>query len=410
MPKKEWDLMTRKKVTLTYARRYQKTQSKKEKSQILDEFTKLTGYNRSYASWLLRHAGKRIFVRTPHGSRFILIADPNRKIKRKRPKTYDHHVLKPLIKIWAILDFPCSLKLKAMLPKIIPKLEKHGELSLNEEVRNKLLQISKATIDRLLAPERKRLKLKPKAKTKPGTLLKNQIPIRTFGDWKEDEPGFVEVDLVSHDGGLAMGDHAWSLVLTDISTQWTEVVPLKNRAQVWAFEALKEASLRMPFPLKGIDSDNDGAFINYHLLRWCQESGIVFTRSRPYHKNDNCYVEQKNWTVARRYFGYFRYDTEESLKVLKELSELLSLYVNFFQVSVRVKEKRREGSKVRRVYDEPKTPFERVLEHQRIPEMVKEELRRRYEGLNPAELRRRILRLQRRLFRLATPVKGVVYE
>ena len=404
MSRKEWDLMTRKKLTLAYAKHYQRAPSKREKSQILDEFTKLTGYNRSYASWLLRHAGRRITIHTPQGPRVILVADPHRKIKRKRPKTYDHKVLKSLRKIWAILDCPCSLKLKAILPKIIPKLERHGELTLKEDLREKLLQISRATIDRLLAPERRRLALKPRAKTRPGTLLKKQIPIRTFAQWEEDEPGFVEVDLVSHDGGLAKGDHAWSLVLTDVCTQWTEVVPLRNRAQLWAFEALQEASRRLPFPLRGLDSDNDGAFINHHLLRWCRQRG------RPYRKNDNCYVEQKNWTVARRYFGYFRYDREEALRVLKELSGLLGLYVNFFQPSVKLKEKRRKGGRVRRVYDEPKTPFERVLEHPKVSEVLKAELQRRYEGLNPADLRRKILRLQQELFRLATPLRGITYE
>ncbi len=208
-------------------------------------------YNRSYAALLLQHAGKKVQVKTPNGTKVILVANPYRKIKRKRPKIYDHEVLKPLKKIWAILNYPCSLKLKASLPKIIPQLEKHGELKLDEEVKTKLPNISRSTIDRLLAPKRERLKLKPKARTKPGILLKNQIPIRTFADWKENEPGFVEVDLVSYDGGLAKGGYAWSLVLTDICTQWTEIVPLKNKAQVWTFTALKEASNRIPFPLKG---------------------------------------------------------------------------------------------------------------------------------------------------------------
>ena len=160
-----------------------------------------------------------------------------------------------------------------MLPKIIPKLEKHGELELKPEVRKKLFKISRSTIDRLLAPERERLNLKSRAKTKPGSLLKRQIPIRSHAGWKENEPGFVEADLVGHDGGLAKGDFAWSLTLVDVFTQWTEIEPLRNRAQVWAFSALNEAKERFPFPLKGIDCDNDSAFINHHLFRWCQERG-----------------------------------------------------------------------------------------------------------------------------------------
>ena len=412
MPKfpKELDLMTRKKLIKVYARNYQKARSKKTKSLILSEFVRLTGYNRSYASWLLRNAGRKIQISTPKGPKIILVADPNRKIKRKRPKIYDQKVKKALIKVWAILDYPSSLHLKAMLPGIIPKLEKHRELHLSEEVREKLLRISRSTIDRLLAPERKRLKLKSRARTKPGSLLKKQIAIRTHADWKEDEPGFVEVDLVGHDGGLAKGDFAWSLTLVDIATQWTEIEALKNRAQVWTFSALEEIRRRLPFPLKGLDCDNDSAFINHHLFRWCQKQGIIFTRSRPYQKNDNCHVEQKNWTVARRYLGYFRYDTEEALEVMRELTRLLSLYVNFFRPSMKLKEKRQKDGRIRRIYDQPKTPYQRVLEHPKIPEETKERLRKRYEELNPAELRRKILHLQGRLFALATPVKGVEYE
>jgi len=162
--------------------------------------------------------------------------------------------------------------------------------------------------------------------------------------------------------------------------------------------------------LRGLDSDNDSAFINYYLLKWSQENRIVFTRSRPYRKNDNCHVEQKNWSIARRFLGYFRYDTDQALEVLEKLSKLLSLYVNFFQVSVKLKKKIRSGSKIKKVYDEPKTPFERVTEHPMVSEEVKEKLLKRYDRLNPAELRRKIFKLQEKLFRLTTPVRGKFYE
>ncbi len=179
MPTKEVDLMSRKKITLLYAKRYKKASSKKEKSRILDEFTRLTHYNRCYSSWLLRNAGKKLYLRTSTGKRIVLVADPERKIRRKRARIYDEEVLAVLKKVWALLDYPCSLRLKAVLPQPVPKLEAFGELNLSEPLRQKLLSISKSTIDRLLRPLRQSLTLKPVSKTKPGTLLKKQIPIRT---------------------------------------------------------------------------------------------------------------------------------------------------------------------------------------------------------------------------------------
>lgn len=167
---------------------------------------------------------------------------------------------------------------------------------------------------------------------------------------------------MSHDGGFSRGDFCYTLVLTDVKTQWTEVIPVRNRAQVWVFEALKEGEGRFPFPLRGIDSDNDSAFINYHLLRWCEQNRITFTRSRPYQKNDNCHVEQKRRSVVRRYAGYFRYEGEKALGVLREMGQVLRLYVNYFQPSMKLLEKVRQGSKVKKRYDDPKTPYERVLE------------------------------------------------
>ena len=409
MPTKEMDLMSRKKVALVYAKRYRRARCKKEKSQILDEFIRLTGYNRCYASWLLRNAGKKLYIKTPNGSRLILVADPTRKIKRKRAKIYDEQVQAALKKIWEILDYPASLRLAAMLPEIIPTLERHGELLLKPSIREKLLRISRSTIDRLLAKERKALTLKPRAKTKPGSLLKRQIPIRTHSQWNENIPGFLEIDLLSHDGGSLQGEFAYTLVLTDIHTQWTELVAVKGRAQRWTFQALQKAMERFPFPIRGIDSDNDSAFINHHLLRWCRENGIVFTRSRPYWKNDNCHVEQKNWSVGRRYLGYFRYDTPQALEVLQQLGEVLSLYVNYFQPSVKLKQKIRVGGKVKKIYEPPKTPYKRVVESD-LPQQIKKKLEEIYQRLNPAELHRKIVALQEKLFSLATPLKGVKYE
>ncbi len=404
MAHKELDLMTRKKVTLQLARRYRKA-SKKEKSRILDEFCTLTGYNRNYASFLLRNAGKTVTIRTSNGLRVRVIADPHRKIRRNRKPIYDEEVRKALAFIWAVLDFPASRLLAAALPWIVPKLEALGALNLSPTVRQKLLQISPATIDRLLAPLRTRLAPKSRSRTKRGPLLKHQIPIRTHRDWQDLSPGFLEIDLVGHDGGNTRGDYAFTLVATDVYTQWVELVPLRNRARIWAVQALDEIARRLPFPIQGLDCDNDSAFINHHLIAWCKERDVVFTRSRPYWKNDNCHVEQKNGHVVRRFVGHFRYDTEDALRVLGEVERLVSLYVNFFKPTMKLVKKVWKGSRVKRVYDRPKTPYQRVMEDPTIPEEVKEKLRKTFQELNPLELRKRILELQKTLFSLARPLE-----
>ena len=235
-------------------------------------------------------------------------------------------------------------------------------------------------------------------RTKPGTLLRHQIPIRTFADWDEKKPGFVEVDLVGHDGGILKGDFLYTLDVTDINTGWTETRAVKNKAQIWVFGAMKYIRGRLPFELLGIDSDNGSEFINAELMRYCEEEGITFTRSRPYKKNDNCFVEQKNYSVVRRAVGYLRYDTEEELKIMNRLYEVLRLYTNFFQPSMKLLEKTRTGSKVTKRYDKPRTPYGRMKDSDAISEDVKERLEMEYERLNPAELKRRIDELQRKLW------------
>jgi hypothetical protein len=204
---------------------------------------------------------------------------------------YGKEVLVPLQWVWVICDGICGKRLAPYLQEIVPKLERLGELTLDDEVRSKLLRISPATVDRLLAPVRKRYQLRARSQTKPGTLLKHQIRIRTWSDWDEARPGFVEIDLVSHEGGNPRGDFAYTLDATDICTGWTETIAVRNRAERWVVAGLKEALARFPFKIRGIDSDNGGEFINNHLVRYCSEREITFTRSRPYRKNDNCFVE-----------------------------------------------------------------------------------------------------------------------
>lgn len=384
----------RKAVTRELAVRY-RCSGKKQKGRILDEFVALTQYNRSYASYMLNNHGKRIW----YGSE-VFILDAVKKFKRRRrEKIYDEDVKRVLVRIWEMMSWICGKRLKAILPEVVEKLKEFKEIIMSRETEQKVLKISPATIDRMLRPERKKYALRIRSKTRPGSLLKSQIPIRTFAEWNERRPGFMEMDLVAHDGGLACGDYCQSLNVVDIYSGWTEIVAVKNKAQIWVFEAIDKMRHLLPFALLGLDSDNGGEFINAHLNRYCLMNKINFTRSRKYRKDDNCYVEQKNYTVVRKYVGYSRYDTENELKTLNELYEYLRLYVNFFQPLMKCIKKTRHGSKVKREYDQPRTSYQRLLEFRDISKQEKEKLRKQYSQLNPAELHRRINKLQQVLWR-----------
>ncbi len=376
----------KKSVTKEIKKRYTRA-TKKDKTKMLDEFAALTGYNRSYAA--------RISRAKPKGRR------PAKRV-RARPRVYSADLMPPLRRIWAVSDMICGKRLQPILPELLSKLEEFQEIAVDGQIREKLIRMSAATIDRLLSSEKKKLRIKGRAGTKPGTLLKSQIPIRTFADWDKGVPGFVEIDLVGHDGGNSSGDFCQTLDVTDVKTGWTETRAVKNKAQVWVFAALKDIREDLPFPILGIDSDNGSEFINAHLLRFCDEKKITFTRSRPNRKNDNCFVEQKNYSVVRRSVGYLRYDTDEELSLLNELYGHLRLYTNFFSPSMKCVKKERIGSKTRRRYDTATTPYRRVLASEDITDEAKRGLEDEYATLNPAELKRRITRLQNRLIDLAT--------
>jgi hypothetical protein len=384
----------RKSVTAVVAGRYRRA-GKKDKGQILDEFTQLTGYNRSYACWVLRNVGKRIRI----NDKLVMVGDRRRKIRRNKPRSYDEKVLSALRKIWAIMDCICGKRLEGVLGELIPVLEKHGEIELDTATKQKLLNISASTIDRALAPERKRLLSRTRSRTKPGTLLKHKIPIKTFSQWDEEKPGFVEIDLVGHDGGNISGDYIQTLDVTDVCTGWTETKAVRNKAQVWVFEALKQIRKHLPFKLLGIDSDNGSEFINGELYRYCLKEEITFTRARAYRKNDNCYVEQKNWSVVRRALGYLRHDTEGELEIINRLHGYLRLYTNHFQPVMKMKEKIRVGSRVKKKYDKPRTPYQRVLDSD-VEKGRKEALIKEHVKLNPAELKRQITKLQDKLWKI----------
>jgi len=389
----------KKAVTRELRDRYQRL-SKKEKTIFLNEFIQLTSYNRCYACQVLNMKKEKVLgYMNIAGKRIKYVAD-NRKIKRKKKKIYGQEVFVALKEIWKIGDYICSKRLAPFLSEIIPVLEKWGEIKLDTKVREKLFKISAATIDRLLSDTRKRYRIKGRSTTRPGSLLKKSIPIRTFADWDEARPGFFEVDLVSHDGGNTKGDFNQSLNFTDIATGWEEMIAVKNKAQVWVFAGIKRIKERLPFSILGLDSDNGAEFINAHLIRYCEEHKITFTRSRPYRKNDSCFVEQKNWSVIRRAVGYARHDTDKELSILNELYVYLRLYVNFFQPVRKLIKKERIGSKVIKRYDEAKTPYRRVLASPDIEDEIKMKLKSQYAMLNPAELKRKITKLQDKLLKL----------
>jgi hypothetical protein len=277
----------------------------------------------------------------------------------------------------------------------LPRLYQAGALRISSACYENLLRVSPATMDRLRATYRPRNRQRRRF-TKPGTLLKQRIPIRTWADWTEDRPGFCEIDLVDHSGGQIIRgrEHAWTLCFTDVKTGWTECVAVRNKAQVHVFAAIQRARQRLPFPLLGIDSDSGSEFINDQLYRYCLAEEITFTRGRAGRKNDNAYVEQKNWSVVRRAVGYGRYDSPEQLDLLNTLYARLHLYVNFFLPVMKLEEKVRLGSKVKRIYDDPQTPYARVLASHHVSEEDKAELQEAYGYLDLIDLRRRIDELQ----------------
>ena len=358
--------------------------SKKEKGRILDEFTKVTGYHRKAAVRLLRR-GK-----------------PPRSVKhRGRPRRYGPEVAEALKAAWEATDRLCSKRLHPFLPELVKVLRRHGEGTMHAETQAELCRMSPATIDRLLRPWRGLGGRRPLTTTKPGSLLKSSIPIRTFADWHDECPGFLEVDLVAHCGESTEGFYLTTLSTVDVASGWVECVGVWGKGQERVGAAIHRVRQRLPFPLQGLDSDNGGEFINQHLYNYCRREGIIFTRSRSYKKNDSCHVEQKNWSVVRRLVGYDRYSSQAALEALNRVYDLLRLYVNFFQPVMKLVTKTRHGAKVHKVYDTARTPYRRLLEAGVLTEAKQQELAAIYHGLNPVSLLRQINENLERLWTLA---------
>lgn len=352
-----------------------------QKTVILDEFLATTGYARKYAIRLLARP----------------VAPPG-PIRRPRAPRYGPAVREALRVAWAAVNGICAKRLVPFLPELVPALERHGHLAVTAEVTELLLTLSPATADRLLRPVRQPHGI---GTTKPGRLLKQQIPVRTFADWDDVRPGFLEADLVAHCGGNPEGPFLHTLTLTDVATAWTECLPLLHRTQSAVVEALDRARQLLPFPLLGLDTDNGTEFLNAELLAYCAREQVTFTRGRTAKKNDQCFVEQKNGSVVRTLVGYDRFEGERAYRQLAELYRAVRLYVNFFQPSLKLRTKRRTGAHVHRTYDPARTPFQQVVATDVLPPATRERLGLIYAALDPVRLLRQIERLQDALWRHA---------
>lgn len=359
--------------------------SRAVKSRILDEFVAITGYHRKHAIRLFGNGHR------PAGSG-----------GRGRPKIYGPEVRRALLHVWEILERPCSHRLHPFLAEFVAVLTHHGHFPFPEQTKKLLLQIGRGSIDRLLSSARNLHGQYPRWRTtKPGSLLKEAIPVRTFADWNDARPGFCEIDLVYHCGESVRGRHLYTLNAVDVATGWSEPIALPRRSRRAVCDAINQLRRRLPFPLLGIDSDNDSAFINEDLFHYCSRTHITFTRCRPYKKNDQAHVEQKNWSVVRRLIGYDRYESPQALALIQAIYHDWRLYSNFFQPVMKLIHKTRAGSKVRKRYDEARTPYQRVLASPQVDEQYKEPLRQLYATLDPVALRERIHQNQDALWNLA---------
>ncbi len=377
--------MTRRSI-LEYAQALQSRYfqaSKEEKGKMLDEFTQVTGLHRKAAIRLLNRSS------SSRGSK-----------RRGRPATY-RDVMQPLRVIWEASDRLCSKRLQPFLPEMVKVLRHHGEQQINAATEARICRMSSSTIDRLLRPYRRLGGRRGLSTTRPGNLLKNSIPIRTFTDWQENKPGFMEIDLVAHCGESTEGFYLNTLCGVDVATGWTECLPVWGKGQERVKAAVHRLRQRLPFSLLGVDSDNGSEFINQCFYTYCHQEKITFTRSRSYKKNDSCHVEQKNGNVVRRLVGYDRYTSKAAYQCLGRVYDCVRLYMNFFQPTMKLLDKTRNGAKVHKVYETAQTPYQRLLQLGVLSKVKRVELATIYSRLNPVQLLKQINSNLEQLWQLA---------
>ena len=342
--------------------------SRASKQQILDEFVAVTGYHRKHAIRVLRRRGTK----------------PPRD--RRRAIRYGADVREALVVLWEASDRLCSKRLKPMIPVLLPALERHGRLDVSAELHDKLLTVSAATMDRLLSEVRIVARGGRRRRTGMSSAVRRSVPVRTFGDWNDPAPGYVEVDFVAHSGTSSSGSFVQTMVLTDIATGWTECVPVRSRDSSLVVAAIQQAQRLFPFPLLGVDFDNDSAFMNELVVCWCRSQGLEVTRSRAYRKNDQAWVEQKNGAIVRRLVGYGRFVGAEAAAALARLYDVVRLHGNLFQPSFKLREKTRIGARIIKRYHPPAPPAARVLAHPDVAAPDKERLSRMLETADPVML------------------------
>lgn len=359
--------------------------SKREKGALLDAFCATTGYHRKAAVRRLR--------RTAAGARQ----------RPGRPPQYDAAVQAALERTWEAADRPCGKRLAPFLAEFVPLLERHGELTLSEPARRALVGMSAATIDRRLAAARSRLPRRPYAPQPAATALRAQIPLRTFGEWEGVAPGAFQADLVAHCGESTAGFSLTTLLLVDVATGWTEVEAIWGKGHIRVHQGVRRIRLRLPLPLRELHTDNGGEFLNHLLVPWCRREGIRLSRGRPYRKNDQAWVEQRNWMVVRRLVGYDRFSSHGAHAQLQAVYDLARLYLNFFQPLRKLVHKERHDAKVRKRYDRAQTPYQRVVATGVLSPTQHEGLERLYQRLNPVQLRVQLDAALAALWTLAEP-------
>jgi uncharacterized protein YggL (DUF469 family) len=392
MERKKMSLQAKKELVFRMKWQYAEA-NRKDKTTIIDGVVAATGYHRKYATAVLRQGDKPL------------------QVKRTPSRIYNEEVKEALVKVWQASNQICSKRLAPFLPEFVATLERFGHLQISSRVRELLLALSPATIDRLLKEEREKQKPHGLSTTKPGNLLKQRIKVRTFAEWNEVTPGFFEADLVAHCGDHVDGSFLNTLVVTDISSCWTEFAPLLRKSDVDVTAALNAIRAVLPITLLGLDTDNGSEFINFELFDYCEQEKITFTRSRPYKKNDQAHVEQKNGSIIRRTVGYERFEGVDAWNKLLDLYRVLRLYANFFQPSLKLLKKERVGAKIKKTYDKAKTPYQRLLDSEQLAANAKQKMTEQYLTLDPMVLFEQLAYLQRKLLDQAvdgsTPIMAV---